>query len=497
MRCKSFVILMLLCLFPSEMMAQATVSGFSEAPDFIAGDDQRRDYNNQLCALVKIQVLDEITDLEGNVMGDIVNRGVEKWVYMAEGSRNMKIHLKNSLPLTIKFKEYGINSLIGNRVYVLTIKGEKAEEQLVDFTLRYSPKNAMVLIDAKTYQGIDGVINAQFLPGQYTYIVTADGYEPSEGSVTLKAGKASRLQIELVKNEEELVSVAPVVATTATHQSQGKLPEDVKVGINGNLLTLKVTPFYAKVKIDGVPYEADGDGELTIPLAYGTHTINVEAEGFTSSETSINIKKGVTKKIKLDKLEESKSKKGVLRKNDDDLEIGKTGNLFVLSIKAMEGLKITVDENVWISDSQEKIKTIEYILPYGTHDVKAECEGYESMFFSVNIGKSKVSRSVKLKKLGKKGKSKDQSSETDSKDIIVGQNGNQVEIRVKPTTASIVIDGNRYSPNPKGKLTEKLPYGIHKVFIEAEGYVSQQITIDVGKKGVDKSVKLKKVPRKK
>lgn len=92
-RIKTTLFLFLLCAYG--WAQQANVVSFTETIDIIAGDDQRRDLNRQLCALVKVQVVDDIIDVEGNVVGDIVNRGVEKWVYMAKGSRNMKIHLKN------------------------------------------------------------------------------------------------------------------------------------------------------------------------------------------------------------------------------------------------------------------------------------------------------------------------------------------------------------------------------------------------------------------
>ena len=289
MRTKLLITLLLTCIMITGMKAQITVSGMIETTDFIPGDDQRRDYNEDLCALVKVQVLDEITDVEGNVMGDIVKRGVEKWVYLAEGSKNMKIHLKNSLPVTIKFKDYGVYALKGNRVYILTMEDGKTDPVMIDFTLRYTPINATVLIDAKTYKGDNGIVNVRLSEGQHNYIVTADGYEPGEGAVNLKSGKTGRLQVDLIK---VMPDKGKELDKISMHESQlsFKLSDDVKVGVNGNLLTLKVSPFYAKVGIDGIAYEADGDGELTIPLLYGTHAIIVEAEGYSTNETSINIR---------------------------------------------------------------------------------------------------------------------------------------------------------------------------------------------------------------
>lgn len=122
MKARLLMILLLTGMTACRAWSQATVTSMKETIDFIAGDDQRRDLNGQLCALVKVQVIDEITDVEGNVMGDIVSHGVEKWVYLAQGSRNMKIHFKNNLPLRVVFKDYEIPSLKSNRVYELVIQ---------------------------------------------------------------------------------------------------------------------------------------------------------------------------------------------------------------------------------------------------------------------------------------------------------------------------------------------------------------------------------------
>ena len=196
MKPKILTTILLSCLFASKALAQATVTSMTETMDFIAGDDQRRDYNNKLCALVKVQVLDEITEVEGNTMGDIVNRGVEKWVYMAQDSRNMKIHLKNNLPLTVKFKDHNITSLKSNRVYLLVIdvpnKGNTVGSESLkgnNLQLRVTPQNATITIwgddlERKTYRPQDdGTLNIYLPYGRYHYQAIANGYHDKEGSV--------------------------------------------------------------------------------------------------------------------------------------------------------------------------------------------------------------------------------------------------------------------------------------------------------------------------
>ena len=100
--------------------SSVTVKSFAQTTDHISGSERRKDLNGVLCALIKVYVVDDIERVEGNKIGDIVKRGnVEKWVYMCKGSRNIRIHLRNHLPVRVMFQDYHINGLESNRVYEL------------------------------------------------------------------------------------------------------------------------------------------------------------------------------------------------------------------------------------------------------------------------------------------------------------------------------------------------------------------------------------------
>jgi len=74
-------------IFSMNLSAQntATVKSFVMTTDHIPVSDRRVDLNGNPCALVKVQVVDEIERVEGNTIGDIVSYGVEKWIYMCKG----------------------------------------------------------------------------------------------------------------------------------------------------------------------------------------------------------------------------------------------------------------------------------------------------------------------------------------------------------------------------------------------------------------------------
>lgn len=194
---KIFLILFLIISTFCNSVAQktATVKSFTLTTDHISSSDRRKDLNGNLCALVKVQVVDNIERIEGNKIGNIVKHGVENWVYMCKGSRNMRIHLQNHLPVKVIFQDYKINGLESNRVYELVLEipdapipelfaetsNSSAEQKL---TLNYTPEHAMVLIDSKPYHG-NGHIELQLPVGEHSYIIAAEGYITAESTVKL------------------------------------------------------------------------------------------------------------------------------------------------------------------------------------------------------------------------------------------------------------------------------------------------------------------------
>ena len=515
MKVKFIGLILLFCLFGLNVRAQETtkVNSFLETTQHIPLNDRRSDLNGDPCALVKVQVVDNISRVEGNTIGDIVNKGVEKWIFMCKGSRNIKIHLKNNLPVTVKFRDYKINGLESNRVYELILDVPKKQdivpvhENNGVLQMKVFPTQATISIwgdnfSKQSYRPQDdGTLTIPLVYGRYHYIAKAEDFQDKEGSVfvndenrwedvrlepekailtimsytkkvdfyidgvkmvkkkhsnewsgDISIGKhvvegrrkgyvtkydtvyiaknetrsvnfehlttkfkqkllSLKMKKEKKSNSSNLEQVPPPNPQTISINPESST-KDINVGINGNLLTLYVSPFNSNITIDEkTTLRADEDGELTVPLSYGIHKIMMEADGYTSKEVTINIKNSsVSKKIKLSKLKkqkENKKEKKSIQTIDigNKIEVGKTGNLLILNLKSVEGTKITVDDYTWIQNNP-MIKSLQYNLAYGIHKVKAECDGYEPLVFTVNIGKSKVKREVKLKKLGKTKKSK-------------------------------------------------------------------------------------------
>ena len=120
-----FLLLVSLQTFTASFAQKLTVESLKALPnDISASQYEKKDLNGIPCALLKIQMVDDILRIEGNVIDDVVNRGTEKWIYLTAGTKEMKIVPKNHLPLSITFSDYGIVKLDSKATYSLMLTEE-------------------------------------------------------------------------------------------------------------------------------------------------------------------------------------------------------------------------------------------------------------------------------------------------------------------------------------------------------------------------------------
>lgn len=118
--------LILICfvyIFNLNLNAQKIeVKSFNEAREISWFSKQRRDRNNNICALVRISILpsDHII-FKGNVIGDIEYEGNKHKVYLSNGSRYLRVHYPGYETLLIDFQSYGYNGLRPKTVYELVL----------------------------------------------------------------------------------------------------------------------------------------------------------------------------------------------------------------------------------------------------------------------------------------------------------------------------------------------------------------------------------------
>ena len=251
---KIFLSFFMLFTVMSTVFAQKlTVESFKLAlTDLTAQTQPRKDLNNRNCAIVKVQFVGELINIEGNVIMPLVKRNNETWVYMTQNTRQMKVITKNYLPLMVTFADYDVEKLESNCTYVLTLLGNSQQQaqQSQTLTIRYTPSSATVLVDNKMVNGSNGVAQTTLPVGQHSFIVACNGYESEEGTVKLKASAPSNLQITLTKEamstqqstvSQPAVVQQPVVQTPVTNGDNISIP--VKDGISIDMVRVEAGTF--------------------------------------------------------------------------------------------------------------------------------------------------------------------------------------------------------------------------------------------------------------
>ena len=265
-----FGILLCLGIYSQELK----VKSFSlSATDISAQTQPRKDLNDEPCALVKVQFVGDILDVEGNVIKPLVKKGNETWAYMTHGSQQMKVLTKDYLPIMVDFSNYGISQVEKNKTYVLVLAKpvggvEPVIQQNQSLIIRYTPSTATVLVDNKMVRGNNGVAKTTLPVGQHSFVVFCDGYESEEGTVKLKVSAPSNLQITLTRE-----SVGAGIANQQQSENQQSSNTYVASSSNNSSGSLSV---------------ASGSNTISIPVKDGINIemVKVEAGTFMMGATS-------------------------------------------------------------------------------------------------------------------------------------------------------------------------------------------------------------------
>ena len=317
-----------------------TVESFMLAENDISAQTQsRKDLNDRNCALVKVQFVGTISEIEGNVVKPLVKHGNEIWVYMPQGSRQLKILTQSFLPVMVTFADYGVEKLESNRTYVLILVKPSSQSEPVDaggnfYALSVQPKDAKVTVDGILQESSsDGEYSAMLPYGTHTYKVEAGGYISKSGSFSVSSGDMTPISVSLVSALATVSVTCPTPAVSLYidkksvsnvpwsgslkegmhlvevkkngYHSQQKTIQlsqqqklDVAFGeliaIQGNL-SVNYKPFGAEVYVDGKmlgqsPRVFNG-------LLVGNHQVEVRKDGYATDKKSVTISEGQTMSI--------------------------------------------------------------------------------------------------------------------------------------------------------------------------------------------------------
>ena len=216
-----FIILLCWAMLSVASAQKLTVESMALAGnDISASQYERKDLNGQACALVKVLLASPGAVFEGNVIGDVAYKTGEYWVYMTEGSKELRIKHPQAQPVQVVFKDYGVEKLTSKTTYTLSVLlPQAAVTQMQKLVINYSPANATVLVDSKLQQG-NGRVEVLLPVGSHEYIIAANGYETAEGSVKLTAGSPRTITENLNRTATQQAATNNVQQQTALQQVQ-------------------------------------------------------------------------------------------------------------------------------------------------------------------------------------------------------------------------------------------------------------------------------------
>ena len=331
-----FGILLCLGIYSQELKVKSFTLA---ATDISAQTQQRKDLNDEPCALVKVQFVGDILDVEGNVIKPLVKKGNETWAYMTHGSQQMKVLTKDYLPIMVDFSNYGISQVEKNKTYVLVLTKPVGGAEPVDaggnfYALSVQPKNAVVTIDGVLQpSSSDGEYSAMLPYGTHTYKVEAGGYISKSGSFSVSSGDMTPISVSLLSAMASISITCPTPAVSlyvdkkavgnspwsgslkegmhlleirkSGYRSQQKTIQlaqqqklDVTFGelvaIQGNL-SVNYKPFGADVYVDGK--KLGQSPRVFNGLLVGNHQVEVRKDGYATDRKSVSISEGQTASI--------------------------------------------------------------------------------------------------------------------------------------------------------------------------------------------------------
>ena len=334
-----FLILSLLLSSCASAQKLAVESFSLAATDISVQTQPRKDLNDEPCALVKVQFVGDILDVEGNVIKPLVKKGNETWAYMTHGSQQMKVLTKDYLPIMVDFSNYGISQVEKNKTYVLVLIKPVGGAEPVDaggnfYALSVQPKNAVVTIDGVLQpSSSDGEYSAMLPYGTHTYKVEAGGYISKSGSFSVSSGDMTPISVSLLSAMASVSITCPTPAVSlyvdkkavgnspwsgslkegmhllearkSGYRSQQKTIQlaqqqklDVTFGelvaIQGNL-SVNYKPFGADVYVDGK--KLGQSPRVFNGLLVGNHQVEVRKDGYATDRKTVAISEGQTANI--------------------------------------------------------------------------------------------------------------------------------------------------------------------------------------------------------
>ena len=238
---KTLLLFLFFVLHAFDICAQELmVKSFNVAENDISAQVQpRMDLNDKNCALVKVGIALEGVQFEGNILGNVIHKLGEYWVYMPQGNSMLRISHRDYTPLMVNFYDYRIGKLESGKTYVLTLvkpnnstvsKFSQKQTQMCNIIVKSSLKTTLFGGIPCPLKGLMAYVNKK--GNSYEYVVDtgkgSDSWWENKGlyKIQIPAAIGDKLTIECYGYQTATVSVSELSNTTfyITMQPQKILP---------------------------------------------------------------------------------------------------------------------------------------------------------------------------------------------------------------------------------------------------------------------------------
>ncbi len=332
-RLLSTLLLLVTCILGMTAQQLKIESVTLDPVDLTAQTEMRKDLNGVPCALVKVRLTLGGALFSGNVVGEVKNHVGEYYVYMTDGSKELRLKQERVKPLAIYFPDYQIPELASGATYVVDLSVPESlwtgpvapKKEIYNYLLLHViPADAKVFVDGQERSVMGGESSVLLNEGVHTVRVEASGYLTAEETVTIADRKVEKtINLRSTKATLTVRSATPGAEillngrSVGTGQWSGSVMPDTyivelrKAGcrsaekrvilaqnqtetldfpalevITGDL-DVTSSPSGATVEFDGRVLGTTPDIFRSLPV--GSHTLRLTLSGYTPATSTVTI----------------------------------------------------------------------------------------------------------------------------------------------------------------------------------------------------------------
>lgn len=178
-----------------------------------------KDMNGNSCGLLKVITGDKSMTFEGSVIGTPEYKNGEYWVYLPQGTYQLKIKADKKAPLLLNFRDYNIDKVTQKGTYELTFFAyEHAQLSRKYLTVEQGPKPKKFIVQLISLPHgwtVGGMSTLEYLKRMAKLIDNSEGFHYLNNVCSILADhdtdgevESYRLIVETSDKEEDAILIA-------------------------------------------------------------------------------------------------------------------------------------------------------------------------------------------------------------------------------------------------------------------------------------------------